>query len=181
MKEGNENCCHRLQVPEVQAKTQGAALGHWAGERGGLQGCPGVPAVQAGRASPGWEWSGSPGRPLHPLRRVWKLFKISYAIKVISPTPVSLLRGIMSEKTMPGSCSLQESAPPWWLLSMALTGPLGARASPEPPLPSWALAWVLPGSPGGAEFGNQLCPIGCLQKGTRDSAHALIIILECGI
>ena len=136
MKEGNKNCCHRLQVLEVQAKTQGAALGHWVAERRGLQGCPRVSAVQAGRAGPGWEWSGSPGRPIHPLRGVWKLFKISYAIKVISLPPVSLLRITVSEKTMPGSCSLQESVPPWWLLSMALPGSLGARAGPEPPSPS---------------------------------------------
>lgn len=44
---------------------------------------------------------------------------------------------------MLGSCSLQESVPPWWLLSLALPDSLGARSGPEPPSPSWALAWIL--------------------------------------
>lgn len=66
-KEGNRNCCRRLEVAEVQANPESAALGTLpVGVRGAVKGWPAGPQSprQAHQALTG-KWSRSSGRPRH--------------------------------------------------------------------------------------------------------------------
>lgn len=102
-----KNYCRRLYVPEVQVNSQKATLGNLlVGMKGAYGAAPQVSRIWAKTQQIlAGKWSGSGSSP---QRKVWKILKNSYVIKVISPPQISVLCIIVLEKTKWGSCSPQE-------------------------------------------------------------------------
>lgn len=153
-----KNDCRRLYVPEVQVNPQRAASGNLVGMRGVYGAAPQVNRMWTkAQQILAEKWSGS-----SPQRRVWKLLKNSYVIKVIFPSNFCPLYNCVWENQVGPMFPSRVCASPAASL-------IQGWAWPNPLSTSVGLcALILPDSPDWRQAGNQPRSTTCLQKSHRN-------------